>query len=220
MKILFVEDNRDLRNSVKEGLEAKGYTVDLAADGNTGWELSQVNDYDLIVLDINLPYKTGVELVKSIRQNNSEVPVMALTARDGIDDKVTGLTEGFDDYLTKPFEFDELIARIHALIRRSKPNKELVLEYENVVVIPADRTVKVDNEDVELTKIEFNILEYLLRYSGTVVKQADLIESVWGEDSDLIDPPIRSHIKNLRKKIGDTELKTIQTIPGVGYKIG
>lgn len=219
MKLLIVEDNNDIRSALKMGLENAGYTVDEAADGSEGLSLAQINEYDLILLDINLPEKDGYAIVSRIRDENTEVPVIALTARDALNDKLHGFDSGFDDYVTKPFELAELLARVNAFIRRSKPNKDLVLVYKSIELDPAKRWVKVDKDEVTLTKIEFNMLEYLLRNKGMVVNSAELIEHIWGEDADLLDPPIRSHIKNLRKKIGDKDLTIIQTIPGVGYKI-
>jgi DNA-binding response OmpR family regulator len=220
VKLLIVEDNLDILDALNKGFTQKGYVVDSVANGQKGWELSQTNRYDLIILDINLPGKTGLEVLAKFREIDQQTPVIALTARDSLPDKLTGFTEGFDDYVTKPFEFAELLARVQAFIRRSKSNKDLKLKYKDLEVDPIARIVLVSGKEVELTKIEFNILEYLLRNLAAVVETTELIETIWGETSDMLDPPIRSHIKNLRKKISDSDLTIIQTIPGVGYKIG
>jgi len=219
MKLLVVEDNKELNEALKQGLSSRGYTIDIAQDGAYGLELALVNEYDAIILDLNLPKKDGIEVGKKIRDARIKTPIIALTARDTLKEKLKGFESGFDDYLTKPFEFEELVARVEAMIRRSKPNDNIILKVGSIKLNPKKREVRSGTRKVSLTKIEFNILEYLLRNKGIVIKNVELIEHVWGEDSDLIDPPIRSHIKNLRKKIGDKNLEIIITIPGVGYKI-
>lgn len=219
MKILIVEDNGILRNSLKEGFRFNGYEVDATGLGKEGIQKSQINKYDLIILDLNLPDIDGVEICKNIRRTNPDVPVLALTARDSLNDKLRGFENGFDDYLTKSFELEELMARAKALIKRGKPVKNEKFTVGNLEIIPIERKVSEDGKDIKLSKIEFNILEFLLRHRGMVVKNEDLIENIWNEEKDLLDPPIRSHIKNLRRKIGDDKFTLIQTLPGVGYKI-
>jgi DNA-binding response OmpR family regulator len=219
MKILFAEDNEDLNNAVVKGLNARNYITDSVFDGNEALSKASYNDYDVIILDLNLPFMDGMEVAQEIRKNNSKVPLIALTARDNIKDKLKGFEYGFDDYITKPFEFEELVARVEALIRRSMPNNELILQCGNLLLDPDKRILTDGNTELELTKIEFSILEYLLRKKGMVVGNAELIEHIWSEEKDLIDPPIRSHIKNLRRKINDNDFQIIKTIPGVGYKI-
>jgi len=219
MKLLIIEDEKDLNNALKKGFENKGFIVDQAFDGNTGYQKSYANGYDAIILDLNLPKKDGFEVGKLLRNEKIEIPIIALTARDGLTDKLKGFDSGFDDYLTKPFEFKELLARIQALIRRSKPVIDLVLKTGMLELNPKTRKVTKKNKEINLTKLEFNILEYLLRKKDIVVRNEELIEHIWGEDSDLLDPPIRSHIKNLRKKIGDSNFEIIKTIAGIGYKV-
>lgn len=221
MKILVVEDNLDLNKAVVKGLTDAGFTVDSAVTGTEAWQSISINEYDLVVLDINLPGASGLEVLEKVRKDDelSDLPILALTARDSLDDKLTGLNNGFDDYLTKPFEFLELVARIRALLRRSKPNSDITLSYQNIVLDPTSRVCQVSGKDITLTKLEFNLLEYLLRHQGLVVQTTELIEHLWGEEADLLNPPVRTHIKNLRRKLGDDDLSLIQTIPGVGYKM-
>lgn len=220
MKILVVEDNTELNEAVVRGLKNRNYTVDNAFDGKEGKMKVEINDYDLIVLDLNLPHKDGIEVARELRDGGNYTPIIALTARDRLIDKLDGFEVGFDDYLTKPFEFKELAARIEAIIRRSKPNKQVILKYNEISLDPKKRISFIGDDELELTRYEFNLLEYLLRNKGNVVKNSDLIEHIWGEDSDLLNPPIRSHIKNLRKKLNDDKFELIETVPGVGYKIG
>jgi DNA-binding response OmpR family regulator len=219
MKLLIVEDQTELNNAIKKGFESQGFVVDQAFDGQEGYEKAFVNGYDCLILDLNLPKKDGIDLGRDIRGENSKVPIIALTARDGLTDKIKGFDSGFDDYLTKPFEFSELVVRVQALIRRSKPVRQTILSVQDIKLNPTTRVVKKGPKNIELTKIEFNILEYLLRKKGIVVTNEELIEHIWGEDADLLSPPIRSHIKNLRKKIKDENFSLIKTLPGVGYKI-
>ena len=219
MKILIIEDNKDINSALVKGFKTRGFSVDCSFDGIDGWDKLRVNDYDIAIIDLNLPQKDGISIANEARENNILIPLLALTARDQLKDKLTGFKSGFDDYLTKPFEFAELTARVEALIRRSKPNNEIVLTIRNICLDPNKREVTLDKNKLELTKIEFNILEYLLRKKGVVVTNSELIEHVWSEEPDLVDPPIRSHIKNLRKKINDSNLDLIITLPGVGYKV-
>lgn len=219
MKILIVEDNNQLNYALKEGLQNDGFVVDVSYDGKNGLFKARVNDYDLIVLDLNLPEIDGIKLAKNLRCKNINIPIIALTARDKVESKLHGFEVGFDDYMTKPFEYAELVARIKAIIRRSKPERDVHLKLKDIVMDPRSRTVKRSGHKIVLTKTEFNIFEYLLRKKGLVVSYAEIVEHIWGEDSDLLDPPIRSHIKNLRNKLGDDGLDLIKTKPGIGYKI-
>lgn len=221
MKILIVEDTTELCDSMASVLTDASYTVDKAYDGKEGLTMATVNIYDLVVLDINLPEYSGFDIAKELKEgeDTKHIPVIAVTARYELDDKLKGFKIGFDDYITKPFEMKELVARVDAVIRRSKPNKSMVLEVGDIQLDPQKRIVTRKGKEIELTKIEFNILEFLLRNKSLIVTNEQMIESIWGEDSDLLDPPVRSHIKNLRKKIGDDDFTIIKTIPGVGYKI-
>jgi DNA-binding response OmpR family regulator len=223
MKILIVEDEKDLNSALMKAFEKHGFTVDSSLDGKDGLGMGLINEYDAIVLDLNLPELDGVEVCKQIRAENTKTPILALTARDGLKDKLQGFDSGFDDYLTKPFDLPELVARVRNLIRRSKPQKSVTLHLNKhgteIKLDPRRRTIKLNTRPLDLTKIEFNILEYLLRKQNIAVSNTELIEKIWSESSDLLDPPIRSHIKNLRKKLGDDDFQLIETLPGVGYKV-
>lgn len=221
MKVLIVEDTTELCDSMASVLTDSSYTVDKAYDGKEGLTMATVNIYDLVVLDINLPEYSGFDIAKELKESEEtkHIPVIAVTARYELDDKLKGFEIGFDDYITKPFEMKEFVARVDAVIRRSKPNKSMVLEVDDIQLDPQKRIVTRKGKEIELTKIEFNILEFLLRNKSLIVTNEQMIESIWGEDSDLLDPPVRSHIKNLRKKIGDDDFTIIKTIPGIGYKI-
>ncbi|HEX9804609.1 MAG TPA: response regulator transcription factor [Candidatus Dojkabacteria bacterium] len=216
MKILIIEDNEYLRSALEKGFNSRGYTVNSAEDGAQAVMELLVNSYDLAVVDINLPKKNGFEIAKKIRMEKNMTPLLALTARDSLKDKLVGFDGGFDDYLTKPFEFSELFARVDALIRRSKPQKNVDLKIGDLILKSNIRKVFISKKEISLTKIEYNILEYLLRKKGNAATNEELIEHIWHEDADLTAPPVRSHIKNLRKKI---QGNYIQTINGVGYKI-
>ncbi len=219
MKVLIVEDSKELCDAIQEGLSQRDFVVETALDGKTGREKALVNKYDTIVLDLNLPYLDGIDIAKSIRNENIQTPIIALTARDSLDDKLKGFNVGFDDYLTKPFDMKELIARIRALIRRSKANKDIILKAAGIKLDPKKRKTWQNNKEVEFTKTEFNILELLLRNKGVAVKKTDIIELVWGSDPDILEPPVRSHIKTIRKKLEDDNFEIIQTVPGIGYTI-
>ncbi len=219
MKILIVEDEKDLNKAICKGLKNKGFTVDSSYDGKQGLKKALINEYDVIIFDLNLPKLDGINAVKNLRNKDLKTPIIALTARDKLKDKIKGFENGFDDYLTKPFDFPELIIRINALIRRTKPNKEIILKINDLKLNPKTRKVTKKNKSIKLTKKEFNLFEYLLRNKGKVVTNEEIIEHIWGESADLLNPPIRSHIKNIRKKINDEDFNLIKTIPGVGYKI-
>jgi DNA-binding response OmpR family regulator len=219
MKVLIVEDSKELCSAIEEGLNQRDFVVETALNGKTGREKALVNKYDAIVLDLNLPYLDGIDIARAIRNEDIQTPIIALTARDSLNDKLKGFDIGFDDYLTKPFDMKELIARIRALIRRSKANKDIVLKAEDIKLDPKKRKAWQDSEEIDLTKTEFNILELLLRNKGVAVKKTDIIELVWGSDPDILEPPVRSHIKTIRKKLKDDNFEIIQTVPGIGYTI-
>jgi two-component system OmpR family response regulator len=219
MKILIVEDEEFISKPLKQGLEGNNYAVDVIADGLDALSAMRVNSYDCIILDLNLPGMDGVDVCKTARSEGIEAPILMLTARSQMDDKLEGLTIGADDYITKPFNFRELLLRVANLIKRSKPESSEVLSVGNVVLDPKKVTVEVDGKEVELNKKEFGILQYLMRHQGEVVSQSDLIEHVWSTDeADMFSHSLRTHILNLRKKV-DSKRKIIKTIKGHGYKI-
>lgn len=221
MRILIVEDELDLANALARGLRRKGYAVDIAATGEQGWELGEVNEYDLVVLDLNLPEMDGLEVCRRLRDSKPELLILMLTARSRVRDKVIGLDLGADDYLVKPFHFEELAARIRALLRRDLRVREPILCVGDLRLDPASRTAWQGKRRLELTRKEFGILEYLMRHPGEVVSQEELIEHVWGEEVNLFTGSVRVHIHSLRRKIGDNikSSQYIETVVNQGYRL-
>ncbi len=220
MKLLLVEDNKKLSDSIKNGLEAEGYAVDCLYDGELAEKRILINrdEYDLVVLDRMLPGKDGMSVCKSWREANIVVPVIMLTALDSTNDKVTGLESGADDYLAKPFEFDELVARIHALLRRPKNMSHDVLKVGGVELDTTNMKAIFKKKELNLTLKEFMVLEYLMRNINKVITRDTLYSHAWDFADSSFSNTVDVHIKNLRKKLNDNG-KFIQTIRGVGYKI-
>jgi DNA-binding response OmpR family regulator len=220
MKILLVEDNKKLSDTIKEGLEQEGFAVDCLYDGATAERRISVNrdEYDLVILDRMLPEKEGVEVCLAWRRADIVVPVLMLTALGTTDDKVFGLDAGADDYLAKPFEFDELIARIHALLRRPKGLSNDIITVSDITMDVIGRKVKFKSKDLPLTLKEFMVLEYLMRNVGKVITRDTLYSHAWDFADSAFSNTIDVHIKNLRKKLHDNG-KFIQTVRGVGYKM-
>ncbi len=217
MKVLIVEDNVDLNESLKEILELNGYNVEVAFDGEEGLEMAKMVEPDVIILDIMLPKIDGYQVCQILRQRGINTPILMLTAKDSLSDKVKGLDIGADDYLPKPFEIEELLARIRALIRRNSYQKSDIYRIGDFTFdLTAKKVYKADQE-IELSPKLFCILEQLLRNRGSVITYESLMNKCW----DLNDYPtketVRANIKLLRKMLGDKEL--IKNIPGVGYKI-
>lgn len=221
MKLLIIEDEVDFANALARGLRKLGYAVDLAADGEQGLELAEVNKYDLLILDLNLPSMDGLEICRRLRALQPQLLILILTARSRLEDKVSGLDLGADDYLVKPFHFEELVARIRALMRRDLRVREPILRAGELKFDPASRTAWRGKRRLELTRKELAILEYLMRHPGEVVSQEELIEHVWGEDVNLFTSSVRTHIHSLRRKLGDTTEKPrfIETVIGQGYRL-
>jgi two-component system response regulator MprA len=217
MRVLIVEDEPKLAASLDEGLREADYIVDVAADGEEALHFTRTSTYDAIVLDILLPRVGGLEVCRQVRSSGSLTPILMLTARDTLDDKVAGLDRGADDYLTKPFELAELLARLRALLRRNGSQRDGLLQVADLTLDPASRTVLRSERPIDLTKREYAILETLLRRPGWVVTRDAIIESVWGfeypDTSNLIDV----YEGRLRRKLGDPAL--IQTIRGTGYRV-
>jgi DNA-binding response OmpR family regulator len=220
MKILLVEDNKKLSDTIKEGLEQEGFAVDCLYDGATAERRISDNrdEYDLVILDRMLPEKEGVEVCLAWRRADIVVPVLMLTALGMTDDKVFGLDAGADDYLAKPFEFNELIARIHALLRRPKDLSSDIITVSDITMDVIGRKVKFKSKDLPLTLKEFMVLEYLMRNVGKVITRDTLYSHAWDFADSAFSNTIDVHIKNLRKKLHDNG-KFIQTIRGVGYKM-
>jgi DNA-binding response OmpR family regulator len=220
MKILVVEDNRKLAENLKQGLMQEGYAVDIIEDGLVAERriLFNRDEYDLVILDRMLPGKDGILVCASWRENGVVVPVLMLTALNTTDDKVVGLDAGADDYLAKPFAFKELLARVHALLRRPKQSFPDILTSGDISVNTTSRVVTYKNKAVSLTLKEFMVLEYLMRNPKKVVTRDELYSHAWDFADSSFSNTVDVHIKNLRKKIKDNG-KIIQTIRGVGYKM-
>ena len=220
MKILVVEDNTKLAENLKQGLMQEGYAVDVIEEGLSAERRILINrdEYDLVVLDRMLPGKDGVSICANWRENDVVVPVLMLTALDTTDDKVKGLDAGADDYLAKPFAFKELLARIHALLRRPKQSSPIILAAHDININTTTRIVTYKNKTISLTLKEFMVLEYLMRNPGKVITRDELYSHAWDFADSSFSNTVDVHIKNLRKKIHDNG-KIIQTVRGVGYKM-
>jgi DNA-binding response OmpR family regulator len=222
MRILVVEDQEPLANRIKDVLKSESYQVELAFDGESGLEQALTEEYDLVVLDILLPGMNGVDVLREIRETGAKVPVLMLTAKDKVEDKVSGLDAGADDYLTKPFAIPELLARVRSLLRRKSDTKTSVLSVGDLEIDTNSREVTRGGEPVSLTPKEFSILEFLLYNKNRVIARLSIAEHVWGDNFDLFSMTnfVDVHVKNLRKKLNDTgDDKIIQTVRGVGYSI-
>jgi DNA-binding response OmpR family regulator len=219
---LIIEDEEKLAESLKRGLEKSGYAVDCLFDGEAGARRLLVShqDYDLVILDLMLPKKGGLEVCKEIRARGLTVPVLILTARDMTDDKVMALDDGADDYLTKPFSFSELLARIRALLRRPTGALDSELRIGDLILKPAEREVFRGDEKINLTLKEFELLHYLMRHPGEVLNREEIYVHLWDFADNSMSNTIDVHVKNLRKKMGERENgKLIETIRGVGYRL-
>jgi DNA-binding response OmpR family regulator len=221
MKVLVVEDEHRIANTIKKGLELESYAVDVAYDGNSGLDLALGEEYDVMVLDLMLPGIDGLEICRQVRKSNIHTPILILTAKSQIKDKVLGLDTGADDYLTKPFSFEELVARIRALIRRPKDTISNVLTVEDLVMDLSMHKVTRNNQEVVLSVKEFALLEYLMRNKGRVLSKDQILTHVWNYESDVLPNTIEVYIKNLRTKIDNNPDKKllIQTVRGFGYKV-
>ena len=219
MKLLVVEDEPKLAKSLEKGLQAEGYIVDIANDGDAAATLVDTTSYDLVLLDWMIPGTyDGPGLIKKWRTAREQAPIMLLTARTTIGDRVHGLDAGADDYLTKPFSFDELLARIRALLRRPKEHDGNILMASGVTIDVVAHTVEVAGEPAHLTAKEFQLLEYLMRHEGEVLSKDRLLDHVWSDDARVQHNTVETFVANLRKKIGEGE-RIIKTVRGYGYKI-
>ncbi|HDP69561.1 MAG TPA: response regulator transcription factor [Actinobacteria bacterium] len=221
MRILLVEDEQKIINFIKRGLEAEYYTVDFATDGEDGFLKGLNEGYDLILLDIMLPKIGGFELTEKLRERGIKTPILMLTARDTVEDKVKGLDVGADDYLQKPFSFDELLARIRAILRRGAPVKTNLIKIADLQIETASHEVKRGAKKIVLTSREYALLEYLARNKNRVLSRTQIAQHVWGYDFDTETNVVDVYIRYLRKKIDEGfNKKIIQTVRGAGYKIG
>jgi len=222
MRILVIEDEQKVANALKEGLTHEGYQVDIAHTGEEGFFLLSTRQYDLLLLDLMLPGRDGLEILRTIRKKGMSFPVLILTARDTVEDRVIGLDSGADDYLIKPFAFPELLARIRVLLRRGRNDQSLRLVLNDLEMDLVTRKVGRANQNINLTLREFDLLEYLLRHQGQIVSREMLARDVWQETNRAtpIDNLIDVHIARLRRKIDDPfPKKLIHTIRGVGFML-
>ena len=218
MRILVIEDEKKVANFIKKGLEEEHYAVDTAYDGEVGLFMAEVNEYDLIVLDLMIPKIDGLEVLKRIRGSKNNVPILVLTAKAAVVDIVKGLDTGCDDYLTKPFEFVEFLARIRALLRREKIDKEPLLKVADLTLSLVTHKVMRKGKEIELTSKEYGLLEYFMRNPDKVLTRTMISEHVWDYHFDSLTNVIDVYVNYLRRKIDkDFEPKLIHTMRGVGY---
>jgi DNA-binding response OmpR family regulator len=220
MRILFIEDEAKVLNFVSRGLTAERYAVDTARDGRTGLDFSLTYQYDLILLDLLLPQMSGRDVLRAIRRKNTNVPVLILTARDSVQDKVEIFEAGADDYLTKPFAFAELLVRVKALLRRGPVNRSSSIHIADLELDRLSQQVKRDGRRIDLTSKEYALLEYLMSNSGRVLSRTMIIEHVWDQSFDGITNIVDVYVRHLRTKIDEGhDRKLIRTVRGVGYAI-
>ena len=218
MRILVIEDEKKVASFIKKGLEEEHYAVDTAYDGETGLYMAEVNEYDLIILDLMIPKIDGLEVLKRIRTGKNSVPILVLTAKDTVEDIVKGLDAGCDDYLTKPFNFMVFLARIRALLRREKIDKEPLLKIADLTLSPVTHKVTRMGKEVDLTSKEYALLEYFMRNPDKVLTRTMISEHVWDYHFDSLTNVVDVYVNYLRRKIDkDFEPKLIHTIRGVGY---
>jgi heavy metal response regulator len=220
MRILIVEDDKKVAGFLQKGLREEQYAVDVCRDGKEAVYEAEVHSYDVIILDIMLPGKDGFTICRELRENDVLTPILMLTAKDSLEDKISGLSTGADDYLTKPFSFEELLARIRALLRRSQDYKTGSLKAADLELDPLRHTVQRAGKPITLSGKEYALLEYLLRNKGIVLSQSKIIDHVWDRNYDGTSNLINVYINHLREKIDkEAEVKLIKTIRGQGYKI-
>lgn len=220
MKVLVVEDDRKVAGFIEQGLREEGYAVDLAPDGEEGSLLAHVYDYDVIILDVMMPKKSGLQLASELRAEGRGTPILMLTARDSTEDIVRGLNAGADDYLGKPFKFDELLARVRALIRRGGASRTELLSYGPIELDRLKHKARVSGALLDLSPKEFHLLEHFLLHAEQVVRRTELLEKVWDMHFDPESNVVDVHVGNLRRKLEHAAgRKLIQTVRGVGFKL-
>jgi two-component system copper resistance phosphate regulon response regulator CusR len=218
MRILLVEDEKKLAGMVERGLKAERYAVDVAHDGETGWQMAGTYEYDLVILDLMLPGLSGTEILRRIRRKNSTVPILILTARDATDEKVENFEAGADDYLTKPFAFAELLVRVKALLRRGPVNRSSVLRVGDLEVDRLSKQVRRAGKRIELTAKEYSLLEYFATNPGRVFSRTMIIEHVWDQSFEGLTNIVDVYVRHLREKVDDAfSTKLIRTVRGMGY---
>lgn len=220
MKILVVEDEKKIASFVRKGLEAQGFVVDVSHHGDEGFTLATTQPYDAVVLDIMLPGKDGLSILRNLRERKNPLPVILLTARGELNERLEGLNLGADDYLTKPFHIEELIARLHAVTRRAGGSSQSILTVADLSLNLLTREVRRGTQPIELTTREFSLLEHLLRAPGRVLTRVEICERVWEYNFDPGTNLVDVYIQRIRKKVdGDFPVKLIETIRGVGYRM-
>ncbi|HOW88482.1 MAG TPA: response regulator transcription factor [Candidatus Omnitrophota bacterium] len=221
MRILIIEDEKKMASFLERGLKEEHYTVDVAYDGEKGLEYAMTHEYDLLIVDWMLPKMSGIELCHQLRNEGKKNPILILTAKDSVEDKIKGLDQGADDYLTKPFSFDELLARVRALLRRpAHLADKTVLECANLKLDLIKRQAWAGETEIALSQKEFALLEFLMRHAGEVVSRTAIAEHVWDLHFDPMSNTIDVYINFLRKKIGETVSKgKIETVRGIGYRL-
>lgn len=219
MRILVVEDEVKIAKSLEKGLASEGYVVDVAFDSDAAETLASANTYDLVLLDWMIPGKhDGPGLIKQWRERGEQAPILMLTARTTIGDRVVGLDAGADDYLPKPFSFDELLARVRALLRRPRAHGGNILKSGNLLLDVVAKTIELQGKPVHLTAKEFQLIEYLLRHKGEVVSKDQLLDHIWADEERVQHNTVETFIANVRKKIGGGDA-VIHTVRGYGYKV-
>lgn len=220
MRILVVEDDHEIANSIKKGLQDNSYAVDVAYDGTTGFDLASTENYDAIILDWMLPEISGLEICDKLRKEHISTPILFLTSRSQLDDKIEGFSQGADDFLVKPFAFEELLARIKALIRRPKEVLQPELHVGDLKVNTITYEVTRQTKKIHLSQTEFALLEYLMVHTGKVISKQELINHVWNFEADILPNTVETYIGYLRNKIDKPFTKPlIHTVKGFGYKI-
>lgn len=221
MRILLVEDEPDAARLIAKGLREQAYAVDVVGDGQTARYQASINDYDAIVLDVMLPTENGFEVCRELRHAGSAVPILMLTARDSVEDRITGLDSGADDYLTKPFDFGELVARIRSVIRRGeRPPLPDLLRVADLELDTRSRRVRRDDQEIPLTTREYALLEFMARRAGAVVSRAEIAEHVWDERYDPLSNVIDVYVQRLRRKLDRVGVESIiRTRRGEGYQL-
>ena len=220
MRILLVEDEERIAAFIRKGLKEELYTVDVARDGSEALDIAGSGEYDLIILDLRLPVRDGISVCRELRAQGNTTPILMLTARDTIDDRVRGLDAGADDYLVKPFAFQELLARLRALARRPPVVQDLTLRMANLTLDTRTHQARRDAQLIELSAREYCLLELLMRQPGQVLTRTQIAEQIWGYDFDANSNVVDVYIRYLRRKVDDQfEPKLIQTVRGVGYKL-
>ncbi len=220
MKILVVEDDRKVAGFIEQGLREEGYAVDVANDGEEGATLAHVYDYDLVILDVMMPKRTGLQVAGELRREGRGMPILMLTARDATEDVVRGLNAGADDYLTKPFKFDELLARVRALVRRGGASRTELLSLGPVSLDRLKHRAHANGKPLNLSPKEFHLLEHFLLHIDEAVRRTELLEKVWDMHFDPESNVVDVHVGNLRRKLHEaTNMQMIETVRGVGFRM-